>query len=169
MAREKKEREIDGLRFEVTQMGARKAQEVLVRVSGILAPALGKAIAGAGKASSGNVLDTQIDLAALGDALPALFQRLTPRELEDIQKELLENAYVTVGGQEQRVWTQWDSVMPNAFTGLKLTAFAFEVNFGNFFEGLGGRVAALAAGLRPSISPKNSPASGASGASSSNG
>lgn len=137
------ERTIDGMKFTVTQLPAMKGLRTLNRIGRVLGPAFAKV---AGASGSGNVTD--MDLSKLGDAVEALFERLTDDELEQLTRELL--AQATCDGK--LLMPQFDLILAGKVDViLQLLRFAFEVNYGNFFAGLAGMVAAGQA--KPSPSP----------------
>jgi hypothetical protein len=161
MAREAQQKEIDGLTFEVFPLEPKRAQRLLLRVAGLLAPSLGKAL-GAFNAEDGKPFDmahAEVDFSALGAAVPALFEKLTPEELEAVQKELFSFAWhIASDGQRHAVWQFFDLVMSKEgatpWTPLKLTLFAWEANFGNFSGALVERLASLTrAPKSPSLRP----------------
>lgn len=151
MPRETQRKVIDGIEFEVAPLGPRSAQRVLVRTMGLLSASMGKAFGALGAGTPGkpfSLSEAQVDFAALGEAVPALFARLTPEELEALQKELLGPAWALMDGKRLELWTYFDSVFAQAevFTPLKVTLFAFETNFGNFSAALAGSLEALRRG-----------------------
>ncbi len=126
MARKTESRDIDGLGFSVTQLPGMRAQKMLPRLGKILGPAVAK-LGGMAKGLGG------LDVGALGDAAEALFSTLTPEEYESLTRELLETAQVTQEGKTAPLMRQYDDVMAGrVMTGVKLLAFALEVNFGDF-------------------------------------
>ena len=159
-------KEIDGLAFTVTQLPPRRAQALLLRVLASLSGAVGKAIAGlvSEKGSALDLRNADLDFAKMGEAIPSLFEKLTPAELEGIQKELLAQCIVEKEGKAQELWPVVDLVLDSPFTLLRVTLFAFEVNYGNFSAVLAERAQALmAAGARSSKASATSPETGRSG------
>lgn len=170
MARKTEEKEIDGIRFEVTQLDPKRSQRLLLRIMGHLSHAMGKAMAGvSGDPEKGLSLETMdLDFSKVGQAIPALFERLTPDEFEGIQKELLTYARAQrPGGEWVQLWPAFDLVMgeepATPFTGFKVALFAFEVNYGNFSGVLADHARRLLAGRKPSASPVQSVRTGTSG------
>lgn len=132
-----KETSIDGMTVTVTQLPAMKALRLMGRLGKTLGPALAKA---AGAMQNGGL---ESNVAVLGDAVHVLFDRLSPDEMEQLTRELLETATVTCtvpatgqpyNGPMMPVFnTVFQGRMPSL---LKTLKFAFEVNYGNFFDGL---------------------------------
>lgn len=154
MATKAQEREIDGLVFEVAQLPAMRANKLLVRLGKVIGPALGK-VSKLMQGGAKSIADAE--LSAVGEAIEALFDKLTPEEFEAVTKELLAGASVTgaesvedggTGGKKVPLLPVFDRVMQGRTVTLgKLLAFAFEVNFADFFgvfRGLGDKARAAA-------------------------
>ncbi len=169
MAKRTEQRVIDGLTFEVTQLDPKRSQRLLLRVMGMLSGALGRAVSGLGGAGGGGKLslrDLDVDFSKVGEAIPALFEKFTPEQFEELQKELLTYCTVERDGKWQQLWPVFDLVMAEAttpFAGLKLALFAFEVNYGNFSEGLGARVRQMLEARAASPGSNTSQTTGPSG------
>ncbi len=126
--------------YSVTQLPAFRGLKMLSRLTRTIGPALAKLA---------DVEDGEVGVAALGDAVGALCEKLTDAEIEGVTRELLYNATV----DEQPLLPQFDQ----HFAGkpelaLAVLAFAVEVNFGGFFD-----VARNALAVRK-IPPKAAPA-----------
>ena len=129
---ETKEKEIGGMRFTVSQLPAMRALKTLNRIGRILGPAFAKA---SGASKGGDLGGTEI--AAFADAIHILFDKLTDEELEGLTRALLDTA--TVDGK--LLMPQFDTVMSGKVEViLQLLKFAFEVNYGNFFNAVRGLV-----------------------------
>jgi len=135
------EKEIDGLRFSVTQLPGMRGLRMSVRLGKLLGPALARA---AGAATGGLA---SLDVSKLSGAVDALFEHLTEDEIESVTKALLESCLVTIEGKTGPLMPMFDTVMGGKVaTVYKLLRFAFEVNFGNFFGGLAALGAQFGAG-----------------------
>lgn len=142
----RQERVIDGQTFSVTQLPAMRALKMLSRLVRTLGPAAARLMDGA--ASAGGALGSglgglaQMNVAALGQAVTVLTERLTEAELESITRELLETA--TVDGR--LLMPSFDLTMQGRMGPvLQLLAFALEVNYGSFFGVLAASATAEAA------------------------
>lgn len=134
--RASKSKEIDGLSFTVQQLPGKRGSRLWFKLVRLLAPAMAKALGTLKLTGGASALMQNLDLSNLGDAVGMLAEKLTPDEFEAIRDELLESATVTTGGNQFPLMTVYDDVMAGRVTtGLKVLQFAFEVNFGSFFEG----------------------------------
>jgi hypothetical protein len=118
-----KEETFDGIRVRVQMLPAMKAYLLLPRY----AVALGHAASKLGQVS--DLLDASVG--AMGAATMALFEKLTPAELDSITRELMSTA--TIDGEA------FDKAVDLKFRGkiltlLKVVRFAFEVNYGDFLD-----------------------------------
>jgi hypothetical protein len=153
-------REIDGSEYTVTQLDAWRAMRLLARVGAVIGPALSVA---ADAAATGDVMGMSADKA--GSVIASLAAKLTPEELEAITRELLWNALRDdrpISGKQFGL--EMAGQMATVF---KLLFFAFEVNYGDFFDAARGLLAKMpraAAQFAPPAST-TSPTSGPAGAS----
>lgn len=123
-------KEIEGLHFEVTQLGFAKSRQVFVRLSKALGPALAAFLDGKQSLAS-------VDLRG---ALVDLLDRLSEADLVAVSDALMTDAKVSRDG------TKWPFLKDQAeeiFAGRMLTyfqwlAFALEVNYSDFFGALRG-------------------------------
>jgi len=118
-------REIDGATYTVTQLDAWRAMRLMARIGNIVGPALAKA-AEAGDDAEDMPLDK------VAEVISALTAKLTPDELEGITKEMLHNVLKddrNISGKNFGL--EMAGQMTTVF---KLLAFAFEVNYGDFFD-----------------------------------
>ena len=154
MPRETKETEIDGHRYQVTQLGADTSDLILFRSAPAVAAGIRAFLRGAGSADSiaGALIGTLgamslEDFKFVKDAMREATRRLVVDEL--------------AGGKSR--WVPLKVDYDDHFAGRNLAAlkwlrFALEVNFGPFFAGL----SELADGLR-GLSPSSSQATPAGG------
>lgn len=144
-----KSKEIDEHTYTVSPLGAFPAQRLLVRIGKIIAP-----LAGGFKG-----LDQEMDL---GPAIGRLFEVATPDEIEFIIKELAKNSQV----DGKLLSTVFDiHFRGKLLTMYKWAAFALEVNYSDFFGGLGG-LANVVELAKASLSKRQITSSGPSGGSS---
>jgi hypothetical protein len=138
MARKTETREIDGLTFEVTQLPGTRCNELSIRLSAILAPALSKAGTALGGVDMAAGLNGRVDVgvlvAGIGGGLEALLVQLKPAEYKWLSKELCTFARVDEG---QGMLPMTDGVIDEVFSGksgtfFKFLLFAVEVNLQNF-------------------------------------
>lgn len=125
---------IDGWRYTVTPLPAGAGLALVARVAKLLGPSLAALLRGA----SGD---------ALGAALTALVDRVSPVELVEIAKEITAGTKaVQPGGKEA---AELSVIFDDHFGGdylrlLDVVKFAAEVNFGPFVAGLRARAAVRA-------------------------
>lgn len=142
-------REIDGLRFTVQQLPARRGMKLLNHLIRIAGPGLAKA-AGALKGGDLAKLDlANIDFGALGEALKSIFDGLPDVEFDYVLDEMLAVTLLN----EAPLKPVFDAALQGRIgTVYKLLAFALEVNFRDFFGGLSGLTAGPLAKLLKSSS-----------------
>lgn len=129
-------KEIGGDTFTVSQLPMFRALRLLNRIGRAVGPALGH-VASAYDASKGDgaPVDGVRVGEAVGRALSALFGSLSDDELEAITRAMLETAMIESNGKTTPLLKSIDLVMQGRILDLfKLLAFAFEVNYGDFFE-----------------------------------
>jgi len=127
-------RTIDGLDVTVTQLSAMRALALLPRIGKALAPAVEKLDPSLLSSKAGDV-----QLLAIVPVLTAFFSALDSAEATDLIRQL--NVGTTVAWDGKFVDLNSEAIIDLVFTGrlptlLKVTAFALEVNFGGFFDGL---------------------------------
>src|SRR5688572_18336991 len=119
-------KEIDGQTWEVSQLPGMKSLKMFRRLGNVLGPALAKTLA-----SGVDVQQGKMNLVGIGEAIGALFERLSEPELESIVKDLLWNA--VVDGKvlfPTGTNAQFDTLMAGrTVTVLKALVFAIEVNY----------------------------------------
>jgi hypothetical protein len=136
--RETKEREIDGTRFRVTQLGALKATDLFVRLMQVLGPTLGEAV------GSGAQVDP-------GKLIASLAMNLRSEDIAYMRDTLGLVSEVHVGARAQDdAWRPMHSreTYDEVFAGrmmlqIRWLTFALEVQFADFF-GDGGFLRAAA-------------------------
>lgn len=137
MAIESHDKVIGATRYRVTQLGAKKGREMLVRLVKLAGPGLAAGLAGLSKADG---KDTEAPMArALSDALYDLATRLTVEEFNGITDELAKHTTIVLGDLEPRLSDKFDDHFSGKYDEmLRWAAFALEVNFKSFFVGSGG-------------------------------
>lgn len=144
-------RTIDGIDFEVSPLPAFRALELFPRITGFFSGAA---------AELGSVQRDKGE--AIAKAVAAL-AKSNPAELVALTKVLLEGCVVTLDGKQAMLLPVFDVAMQGKlFTVMKLLAFAVEVNYRDFFDGLGGLLGGLKKALS-SVLPTTSPAPGPAG------
>jgi len=135
MARQQKEKTIDGLTFTVQQLPAMRSLKLLHRLGKTVGPAMLKALSGApdkapAKLGSMNVAD-------MADGVALLFDRLSADDAESIVRELFETATVTENGNTFQLMPVFDNVLAGRTATLfKAVKFALEVNYQDFLPAL---------------------------------
>jgi hypothetical protein len=128
MPREPQTRKIDGYTVQVQALPVFAGQRLFIRllktVGGSIGPALA-ALASSGSKGLGDVDLTQ--------HLGGLFSALSPKDMEEITKELLTGAVLDPYGKNQMLLDVADvEFQGSVLTLLKCALFAIEVNFGDF-------------------------------------
>jgi len=122
--------------FTVSQLPAMRAGKLLMRLGKTIGPAIAS-LASAMDVREGKDLDVSLD--AMPASVAALFANLDGNELEYLTHELLDGATVTVNGQTVPVLQGFDLLMQGQIPAwFQLLWFALTVNYGNFFDALGG-------------------------------
>jgi hypothetical protein len=174
VARKTESKEIDGVTYALTSLGALKAQRVFHRIMSAVGPSL--AALGGSAPPGESLLDGKTDI---GGAVRLLFDRLTITELEAIEKDLLETLTMVRDGKIVKLFEGPHPAVDNEMAGnvttiFKLVVWAAEVNFQDVFSGfkkaslgLGDELLARVLGTQRSNSQKTSDETGPSSASSS--
>lgn len=120
---------IGGVKYTVQQLPVTRALRLSAKLGGIIAPALAKA----SKSVSGMSLESLggLDVALFGDAIETFMTKMSPDELEFCTKELL---YVLEKDGKDISRSFDTEFCGELMTVFKLLRFAFEVNFGDFFD-----------------------------------
>ena len=133
--------------YTVQQLPARPALKLFNKLARVATPALGKLLGAQGAAKL-----SELDVASIGTALEALFDRLTPEQQDQMTEELLQGALV----DGAPLWPQFNVHFQGRIAeALQLLRFALKVNFGDFFKGL----LAAASSLSPKKPAENPPTS----------
>lgn len=136
---------IDGHVFEVTQLPAKRAVRLTVRLAKMAGPvlmpllklALGAQTKDGSKPGAAGAMATllSMDTDSLGPAVSGFFERCTEQDLDFLQAELLSSA--TIDGAP--LWPQYDMALGGELlTIFKLLWFAMQVQFQNFSQGQSG-------------------------------
>lgn len=133
MAREPKDKEIDGMKFTVQMMPVKRAIKMLHKLARAGLPAMLKAV-GESKLEGESLGLADLDLSNLGEAAAMLFEKFSDADLDHCMSELLETAVVEAEGKTTPVLKALDTVITNPLTMFKAMAFALEVNYGNFSD-----------------------------------
>lgn len=160
MARQTEEREIGGVRYKVTQLGAKTGESFLyVRLPRLLGPGLGEFITGLGRAS-----DVESAIAnGLGDAIRDLAQRVNDQDYAAIRDEFAKLTVVALDAEREMPLSKiYDDHFAGRYQDVAAwLGFCLEVNYRGFFDALlgsgkSGRLAALWAKWSASQSPSTS-------------
>lgn len=132
-----REKEIDNMTVRVSPHRARAGARLLAR----LLKHAGNVLAEMRGLDLKNVAD--VEVAAFGPAISALFRSLTPDEFDSVSADILTHTTV-IAPDDSGTNKVWDLSKPahidQVFTGslmtlAKVLAFALEVNYGSFFAG----------------------------------
>lgn len=153
-----KEFEVDGKRYRTTMFGALRGSKLLLKISRIVAPAVGRAV---------GVVDLDMALSAdVGTGMSTLFEAADPDTVMSIVKEFVEKSELR---KEDGNWITLEQVFDDHFAGryTQMVLFvkgAFEVNYGDFSGALRAMIAQALPGVQmkrattpaPSASPSAS-------------
>lgn len=148
MAVKTRDTTIDGHTVKVTQHPGRRALRLKSRLVKLLAPSIGTIIQQ--KVEKGkNLLDQEVDMTKIGEAVIALADKLDPDDFENLILEILVST--RVDGKEIN-----EAAFDDLFAGemslmYKVVFFALQTNFGDFFVsgGIGNLLAQQAQGMTP--------------------
>jgi hypothetical protein len=136
-------REIDGTKFQVTQLGAMASVKMVPKLAKLFGPSLRRLAEGDVKSLK------DLDLGLVVDAVVDLVDRVDGPVIEDLLKTFLADALVDAKGLGEPsvpLMPVFDAVMSGRpFAVFKLLAFAIEVNYQSFFDVLRARAQAAAA------------------------
>lgn len=147
MARELIEKRVDGNVYSFQQFNTTKSLKIMSRLSKILLEPITLFFASAGgKASSGNLLDRQLDKDMLGKAVRSLTDRMDEDEVINLIKELTANDNLLVDGKKVDFDTHYEGRLDHLF---KVLYAALEVQYGNFLGALIARIGSASANTTP--------------------
>lgn len=128
-------RDIDGETVTVVQFAGQRNFDVLLDLARLVGPAIGAATDG--KKEGESILDQDIDLGAVADALFGAFNK---GDVKDLVTRLLSSTYVN----DKVITEQFDDFFagPKIWRLPKVLMFVLEVNFGNFSD-LGANITSL--------------------------
>jgi len=133
MVREQITKRVDDIPYEFSQFGAERALKLLVRLSKIVGKPLALAVSSA--EGEGSLLKKQVNPNTLALAVEALMERLDESEAVEIIKGLTSGDSCMCQGRRIEFNTHYEGRLPHMF---KVLAAALEVQYGNFFDALGG-------------------------------
>jgi len=150
-------RTIGGHRFEVFKLPPLDAQDVLIDLGQILAPAVGKAASAIGSLDTENPLDLDVDDPRIATGIAALAQSITKAKM----RELID----TMASVTHCNGTPLPNVLKEVFRGdlalmYQWLWFSLQVNFGNFTSWLGTAISGVSAKAKASQSRATSPDTG---------
>lgn len=153
--RETRTRDIDGMTFQVQQLGGWAAQRLSIRLARIIAPSLARVAGAAGAGLK------SLDLSQLGSAADMLSDKLPPEEYVEIFQLMLDGALISEGGGMIPLLKVFDlKLAGQPLTGFKLFKFCLEVNFESFSSALSALGDAMRAAVSKATSPSESSKSG---------
>jgi len=125
---------IGGHKFEVFMLPPFEAQDVIIDIGNVLAPALGAAATAFASAKVGSVLDIDVDNPHISSGIAKLMQGLTKDKMRDLVHTMADVTHCD--------GTPLPGVMDEVFRGdlplmYQWLWFALEVNFKNFTSWLG--------------------------------
>lgn len=143
-------RTISGDEYEVTQLPSGRGRKLLLRILRVVGPALAELVRG-----GDGVKLSEVGADGLASAMQELAARLTEDDFEYAVRELAGATKVRIGGGDP---TKLETIIDLHFAGeygamLQWLAFALEVNYRSFFDGLGSLVQPLHSAKAKSASP----------------
>lgn len=156
---ESRETVIDGVRYRVSQLGARHALRLLTTLAKVLGPGLGKGLDSVLQAKGGGklaeLLEADTSKLQLGPAVEALVDRLDEPTVEAVVNQLADATVLVLGDKAPQLSAVFDAHFAGKLGQMfKWLAFALEVQFGDFFGALG----SLAQRGSPRVSTSPGPA-----------
>ena len=144
---------INGHKFEVFKLPPLVAQDVLIDIGQVLAPALGKAATAVDSVKGGNPLDMDIDDPRISTAVASLAQGVTKEKMRELVRIMADVTHCdgTPLPKIQEVVFRGD--LPLMYEWLW---FALQVNFGNFSGWLGDAIGGLTLTAKAGRSPVTS-------------
>jgi hypothetical protein len=124
-------------RFEVFKLPPLTAQDVLIDIGHVLAPALGKAVSVMGEPNTANLFDLDVDDPTISAGITALARGITKEKMRELVN--------TMAGVSHCDGKPLPKVMEIIFRGdlplmYQWLWFALAVNFGNFSKWLGSAI-----------------------------
>ena len=148
--REVHERDIGDVGFKVEQLPGIQGRRVLVRLYKLFGPSIGALIGSSDIGSPGQTVTMDdIDLSSVGNAITRLALDIREEDLDYLCKTFGDHTQVRMPGFEEGQWLPLKKIgHDNIWHGRYKTmflwlAFALEVNYADFFGGLGGASALL--------------------------
>lgn len=129
MAIAKKKKTIDGIEYEVTQLGAKEGRALFVRISKMIGPSL----ASLAKADLASLMDSNV--AQLAPAIETFVRDVSEEDLDVLCSKFAERSAYRDG----KDWPELDRNFDDHFAGaylrmIKWLAFCVEVNYADFFD-----------------------------------
>ncbi len=130
------EREIDGKNYAFQKFGAEKATVILIKLTKMVGKPIAMAIAAI--KGDGKLLDRDMNLDILGEAVQALTGALDEKEAMSLIKDLTANGNVLCDGVKVSSFDKhYEGQLDHMF---KVLAAALEVQYGNFYSAIAARV-----------------------------
>ena len=136
-----KEKEIEGMKVNVTQFPARFGFKMQAKLLRIFGPVIGTVLSG--NDISKGVMNSDVSMGNLSEAIKRLFEVLDEDKSLALVLDLLQQT--RIDGQEVNEGT-FDTLFPGKYLALyKILGFVLEVNYGSFFGegGIGRKVVGL--------------------------
>jgi len=135
---ESKHKEIDGHQVVVVQFAGQRNFDILLDLARLVGPVIGAATKGGGSGTLESVMEANVDLSEVADAL---FGRMDKGEVKDLVTRMLASTYV----DDKQIDFDAFFAGPNIWRLPKVLMFVLEVNFGGFSD-LGASITALQGG-----------------------
>lgn len=127
---ETKERDIDGMKVNVTQFPARYGFKLQAKLAKIFGPVIGELFSGV-KGNVKNFTESDLDMSKISDAIRVLFEKLDENSAETLVFELTKSTKVDGTDIDDK---SFDLIFPGKYASLyKIIFFVLEVNYGSFF------------------------------------
>lgn len=143
-------KEIGGHTFTVFKLPPLTAQDVLIDIGQVLAPALGQAAAAFGGDQVENVMDLDVDDPRIATGLAALAKGLTKVRMRELVKTLAEVTHYDGKPLPKVLNEVFRGDLPLLYQWLW---FALQVQFGNFTSWLGAAIKGVSVTVKGAQSP----------------
>lgn len=132
---EAQSKQIEGRTFKVAKLPPLDAQDIMIDIGQALAPALGKAAAGAAQAFGGSgadsLLDVDVEDPRISSGIAALVQGISKAKMRELVNTMASVSWVDGMPLPQQMPIVFRGNLPLMYQWLW---FALGVNFGNFIE-----------------------------------
>lgn len=146
-------KDIAGQRFEVFKLPPLVAQDVLIDIGQVLAPALGRAASAVESVQGGNPLDMDLDDPRIGSAIAALVQGISKEKMRELIRIMADVTHCNGTPLAKTLEVTFRGDLALMYQWLW---FALQVQFGSFTGWLGDAIGGLTLTAKAGRSPATS-------------